>query len=1199
MISTFLKNFSAIILLLIFNLNASFSFSHDDHSTRLIHNWEFVKGDLGGVWEAVRIENSSNLPVWSEVQLPHSYNDFDAVDPDVPYYQGQGWYRTFLNFDNPYENGRIVIHFEGAGQVTDLYVFQTHIGRHVGGYDEFWFDITDAVNDFISCPEFGDMYDGKVPVVVRSDNARNTELIPSDLSDFNLYGGLYRYVNLVYLPPMSVEMLHVKSATSQPYNQARVELSARLHNPQKNVETVTLQYSITDPSGKEVAAGEVERQAWTGFRDLIDLTLEQPMLWSTHTPQLYTSSLTLITSDSKHTRVERFGIREFEFKKHGPFYLNGERLFIQGTHRHEDHAGVGPAMTEELMRQEMELMKEMGVNFLRTGHYQQSRIILELCDELGILVWEEIPWCRGGLGGETFREQARRMLTNMIQQHYNHPSVIIWGLGNENDWPGDFDTFDKHEIRAFMQELHDLSHALDDSRKTGIRRADFLNDVIDVYSPSIWAGWYRGVYRDYTYATQRWIADVDHFFHMEWGGSSHPGRFSKDPEAALGHIESGDTDERDGDFHMTGGLPRASRDGLWCESYIANLFDWHLKEMEKMPNLTGAAQWPFKDFSTPLRPENPIPYLNQKGVVQRDFTKKESFYIFQSYWTDKPMARIFGHAWSTRWGGRHDDNQVKVYSNCPEAELFVNGVSQGVKTRNSDDFPAAGLRWDVRFREGENHLKVVAWKDDVQVEDQTTINYQTKEWDEPVKLLLEMATLENDTATVLVVLLDEKGVLCLDARHRVEFSLTGDGKLIDNLGTALGSRAIQLANGRARIRVKLNDGESVLSVQSEGLPSAFIALNAHPKAHISEPETMGDLELFTLPDTNQVIDIMNRVADWQLANMPEKKMRPGGQAYWYEHFDWTNASFYTGLVEHWKTTGNKKYFDWLMDMAREIDFQPGTRFMHADDHVIGQIYADLFFETEDRNVIQPIISTFDQIMQEPVTGREKWWWCDALYMAPPTLAMLSAATGDARYLDFMDELWWDVTEFLYDEKEGLFYRDTRFVIKEDGSGRREPDGSKVFWSRGNGWVLAGLARVLDYMPADYHSRQEYEKLYQEMAARITSLQMPDGLWRSSLLYPQSNENGESSGSAFFAYALTWGVNQGILAPEVYMPYVFKTWNGLVKNVNEDGMLGWTQQIGYAPDEIHAQMWEVYGAGAFLLAGSELVKYINGNVEHSK
>lgn len=179
------------------------------------------------------------------------------------------------------------------------------------------------------------------------------------------------------------------------------------------------------------------------------------------------------------------------------------------------------------MIQEMKMMKDMGVNFIRLGHYQQSEIILNLCDELGILVWEEIPWCRGGVGNETYRRQTKRMLNNMIIQHYNHPSVIIWGLGNENDWPNDFPVFKQNEIRKLMSELNTIAHQLDKTRKTAIRRCDFCSDIVDVYSPSIWAGWYRGNYTDYQKMSKEEMEKVRHFLHVEWGGDSHAGRHAE------------------------------------------------------------------------------------------------------------------------------------------------------------------------------------------------------------------------------------------------------------------------------------------------------------------------------------------------------------------------------------------------------------------------------------------------------------------------------------------------------------------------------------------------------------------------------------------------------------------------------------------------------------------------------------------------
>jgi beta-galactosidase len=266
--------------------------------------------------------------------------------------------------------------------------------------------------------------------------------------------------------------------------------------------------------------------------------IRNPLLWSPDSPALYTCEVKLTASGRRSIYVEKIGFRRFEFVKNGPFLLNGKRLLLKGTHRHEDHAGVAAAMTEDQIVREMQLIKAMGVNFIRLGHYQQSRIVLEQCDRLGILVWEEIPWCRGGLGGAGYRRQARKALENMIGQHGNHPSIILWGLGNENDWPNDFPVFDKQQIRAFMSELNSLAHRLDSSRMTCIRRCDFCKDIVDVYSPSIWAGWYRGVYTGYRDVSHNEMQQVDHFLHAEWGGDSHARRHAEDPYAGLQEVKS-------------------------------------------------------------------------------------------------------------------------------------------------------------------------------------------------------------------------------------------------------------------------------------------------------------------------------------------------------------------------------------------------------------------------------------------------------------------------------------------------------------------------------------------------------------------------------------------------------------------------------------------------------------------------------------
>lgn len=796
------------------------------HKVRLNEHWEFLKQDLGGIWEAVRPVGKGNpesVPLWQQVTLPHCVNALDAVDPDVNYYQGPAWYRSQIQISNPYDKGRTLLHFEGAGQKTEVYIYTTRVGEHVGGYDEWTLDITRAVEEFKKTEVFEKQFKGKIPLSIRTDNSRDLEMIPSSLSDFNIYGGIYRYLNLVYVPAVSVEKIFALAETDKEGKAGKVTVSASFLNPM-NVKTGEAVIKLLDPSGKMVAQKSTTLSSLSGRQSLASFELKKPLLWSAEQPRLYTIEVSLRTSDSESSSKEKIGFRHFEFITKGPFHLNGKRLLLRGTHRHEDHAGVAAAMTEEMIRTEMILMKEMGVNFIRLGHYQQSRIVLNLCDSLGILVWEEIPWCRGGLGGAIYQQQAKRMLTNMIEQHYNHPSVFIWGLGNENDWPGDFAEFDKEKIRIFMKELNALSHELDPSRKTAIRRCDFCKDIVDVYSPSIWAGWYRGIYTEYKTASEAEMNKVNHFLHVEWGGDSHARRHSENPDNALSKIVTGKgADERAGDASLFGGSARVSKDGDWSESYICNLIDWHLKEQETMPWLSGTAYWPFKDFSTPVRPDNPVPYMNQKGVVERDFTKKESYYVFQSWWTTQPMVHIYGHTWPVRWGEKEEEKMIKVYSNCDEAELFLNGKSYGVKKRNSQDFPAAGLRWMLKLNEGGNDVKVIATKGKVKVEDKISFAYQTTKWNKPAKLVLEKSNPENGVVTLNARLVDEDNVLCLDAAQFVRFALTGDGKLIDNQGTSSGSNYVQLFNGQATIKIEAK-GKSVVSLKADGIPTAFIEL---------------------------------------------------------------------------------------------------------------------------------------------------------------------------------------------------------------------------------------------------------------------------------------------------------------------------------------------------------------------------------------
>jgi rhamnogalacturonyl hydrolase YesR len=277
-------------------------------------------------------------------------------------------------------------------------------------------------------------------------------------------------------------------------------------------------------------------------------------------------------------------------------------------------------------------------------------------------------------------------------------------------------------------------------------------------------------------------------------------------------------------------------------------------------------------------------------------------------------------------------------------------------------------------------------------------------------------------------------------------------------------------------------------------------------------------------------------------------------------------------------------------MGNEVNWAPFNRWYHADDVAISQTYIDLYRHGKRREMIQPTIDTIAKFMANPypVRGIEviKWWWCDALFMAPPTMVKLGVITGNNEYFTKVDEYFRECYDLLYNKEERLFARDLNYVIKNDGKDRYEANGKRIFWSRGNGWVMGGLVRLLQELPKNYLLRPFYEQLYRDMAAKIASIQQADGLWRASLLDPEAYPGGEVSGSGFFCYAMAWGINNGILDKKTYLPVVEKAWIALNGCVNAEGRVGWVQPIGADPRKnFNADSWEVYGTGAFLLAGS--------------
>lgn len=340
--------------------------------------------------------------------------------------------------------------------------------------------------------------------------------------------------------------------------------------------------------------------------------------------------------------------------------------------------------------------------------------------------------------------------------------------------------------------------------------------------------------------------------------------------------------------------------------------------------------------------------------------------------------------------------------------------------------------------------------------------------------------------------------------------------------------------------------------------------------------------------------LMARVATWQINHFTYQEK---GNLHDYGIDAWTNAVLYAGMLK-WAQAAESPsaYSDWLLKIGNENKWAvpanfanyPKYQYYHADELCIGQFYLGMYDRYKKENMLRAIQERADWIMTHPSdtgmrhSNKQCWTWCDALFMAPPVYAHLTKITGDAKYLTFMHENFLRTYRHLYDRDEHLFFRDDSYFNKQ------EANGSKVFWGRGNGWVLAGIANILELLPVDSEWRPFYEHLFGELAARLSRLQDQEGFWHASLLDPDSYPSPETSSTALITYGLAYGLNHHLLDAS-YLPVVQRAWQALVSTVDEDGKVGWVQPIGADPKKVTREMTAVYGVGAFLMAGTEIMK----------
>lgn len=708
---------------------AASSRAPEPHTRRSINaGWKFHAGGLNFAWSPTVSDAG-----WRTVSIPHTWNAHDPFDDDASYRRGIGWYRKELHLDDALRGKRIFLYFEGANEVSDVYVNGAFVGEHRGGYTAFAFDITSFVK-----------FDGSENanlVAVKVDNSQDPFIPPLSVG-YALYGGIYRGVWLIATDPVHFEVTdHASSGiyVSTPHvsrERGEVHVRGTVVNGAAAVSgtvaekgaggadeaprTLRVVSTVFDEDGKRVgeASSTISVPAGGKAEFSHDVrSIGNPHLWSPDDPYLYRVSTSVYAGNALRDRVESpLGFRWFSFSPDSGFALNGKKLQLRGTTRHQDFAGEGSALSNEQHVRDMQLIKEMGANFVRLAHYPQDPAVLDAADRLGLLIWEEIPVVNYITVSPEFTRNAQRMMREMIRQHYNHPSVIVWGLMNEVFlWSPEgarigrqTDTTYMRQVRDFALSLDSVAKAEDSSRYIamaihGSKDYDLagLSDVPQVLGLNIYSGWYSGTFKGF--------------------GNSVDNRHARSPEQIIFVSEYGaEDDARVNSLHPERFDFSGSWQRLFHESY--------LRQIEARPWLAGTAIWNEFDFSQP-ETGGSIPYMNQKGMVTWDRHPKDVYYLYKANWNPEPMVHIASHSWTERMGTAPDApygkgpvpvrQPVEVYSNLPRVELFLDGRSLGAKT--PDDVHSA--TWQVPLVQGDNVMEARGERDGRVYADRVTIHF--------------------------------------------------------------------------------------------------------------------------------------------------------------------------------------------------------------------------------------------------------------------------------------------------------------------------------------------------------------------------------------------------------------------------------------------------------------------------------------------
>ncbi len=612
------------------------------------------------------------------VDLPHTWNAQDAFNSDGYYHRGIGEYEKVIAVPDAWRGKRVYLRFEGANAVADVFVNRKHAGRHVGGYGAFNVEVTDYV-------EYG--ADNEILVCV--NNGETLDVMPLT-GDFNHYGGLYRDVYLIVADEVGISMLDNGSSgvrlvqDSVSHERADVRALVELSNGSEQTVDATVRLRLLD-GGKEVLAVEkVVSLAPDADEDCtLPFSLDKPHLWDgRRDPFLYDVEVALLRDGNVVDKVEQhLGLRFYSIDPDKGFFLNGRHLALHGVCRHQDRAEVGNALRKEHHDEDAAIMLEMGVNAVRLAHYPQSEYFYDLMDRYGIVVWAEIPFVGpfGFLNVPEFMENGRSQLTEMIRQHYNHPSICVWGLFNELDEEGDSPV-------PYLQELNDLAHNEDPTRLT-VAASNIegeLNFVTDVMAWNRYDGWYGGMPSD----LGKWL-DRKH---------------SECPSLCIAISEYGAGASI---YHQQDSVVKSVPVSWWHpENWQTRYHIDNWKELSSRTFVWGSFVWNMFDFAAAHRHEGDRYGINDKGLVTFDRkVKKDAFYFYKANWNkEEPMVYLAGR--------RNTERTMKTqtfmaFTNQPSAELIVNGKSCGVAEADS----LCVATWHgIELQPGENIITVISGK---------------------------------------------------------------------------------------------------------------------------------------------------------------------------------------------------------------------------------------------------------------------------------------------------------------------------------------------------------------------------------------------------------------------------------------------------------------------------------------------------------